>query len=125
MTSALTSSLLIALGGAIGAVLRYWTGRGLAAVLGSSWPWGTLLVNVLGGFAIGAVVALSSRELLSPASRLFLTAGLLGGFTTFSAFSLEVVQLAERGAVTSAVVYILVSVLLSVGGVFFGLKIFA
>jgi fluoride exporter len=125
MTSALTSSLLIALGGAIGAVLRYWSGRWAAAVLGPSWPWGTLLVNVLGGFAIGAVVALSSRELLSPASRLFLTTGLLGGFTTFSAFSLEVVQLAERGAVTSAVVYILVSVLLSVGGVFFGLKIFA
>jgi fluoride exporter len=125
MTSALTSSLLIALGGAIGAVLRYWSGRWAVAVLGPSWPWGTLLVNVLGGFAIGAVVALSSRELLSPASRLFLTTGLLGGFTTFSAFSLEVVQLAERGAMTSAVVYILVSVLLSVGGVFFGLKIFA
>jgi fluoride exporter len=125
MTSDLSSSLLIALGGAMGAVARFWTGRMAAAILGMGWPWGTFLVNVLGGLLIGAVVALAARGVVGASARQFLTVGVLGGFTTFSAFSLDVVQLMERGAYAPAVAYIIFSVVLAVAGVMIGMKVFA
>lgn len=113
--------LAIAAGGAIGAVLRYLFGTGVALVLGSNFPWGTLGVNVLGSFIMGALVtyfALSfnpSQEL-----RAFLTIGLLGAFTTFSAFSLDAFQLWERGAMAEMIGYVLASVLLSISGLIIG-----
>jgi fluoride exporter len=125
MTSDLSSSLFIALGGAMGAVARFWTGRIAAAILGTGWPWGTFLVNVIGGLLIGAVVALASRGVVGASARQFLTVGVLGGFTTFSAFSLDVVQLMERGAYAPAVAYIIFSVVLAVAGVMIGMKVFA
>jgi fluoride exporter len=125
MTSFVSTSFLIALGGALGAVLRFWTGRLAATFLGTSWPWGTFMVNIAGAFAIGAVIALAGRDLISDAQKNFLTVGVLGGFTTFSAFSLEVVQMINRDQGGAALMYILLSVALSVFGVILGMRIFA
>jgi len=114
--------LAIAAGGAIGAVLRHLFGAGTALILGTNFPWSTLSVNIIGSFLMGALVtyfALSfnpSQEL-----RAFLTIGLLGAFTTFSAFSLDAFQLWERGAITEMIGYILGSVLLSIGGLALGI----
>jgi CrcB protein len=103
--------LTIALGGAIGSVLRY------LAVSAVGAPWGTALVNVAGSFAIGvAYVLLASRTALSP----FLMTGILGGFTTFSAFSLDTLKLWEAGQIASATFYAAVSVLLSLAAVVAG-----
>lgn len=125
MVSALSSSLIIAFGGALGAVARFWTGQAASRLMGSGWPWGTFLVNVTGGLMMGGVVALAGRDLIGPAYRQFLTLGVLGGFTTFSAFSLDVVQLLDRGAWLPMLAYVVFSVALSVVGVILGLKIFA
>lgn len=112
---------LVALGGAIGAALRYLTGIGIVRIFGhSEIPIAILTVNVVGSFLMGVfVVAASQRGLthLSP----FVMTGLMGGFTTFSAFSLETVTLIERGALGQAALYVLLSVGLSVGGLFLGL----
>jgi fluoride exporter len=125
MTSDFSSSLLIALGGAMGAVARFWTGRIAAATLGTGWPWGTFLVNVIGGVLMGAVVALAARGVVGASARQFLAVGVLGGFTTFSAFSLDVLQLLERGDFVPALTYIIFSVALAVAGVMIGMKVFA
>jgi fluoride exporter len=125
MTSAFYASLLIGFGGALGAVARFWTGRAAHALLPPGWPWGTFLVNVLGGLAMGAVVALSARDVLGVPSRQFLAVGVLGGFTTFSAFSLDVVQMLERGDFVPALAYIIFSVVLAVASVMIGMKVFA
>jgi len=98
-------------GGAIGAAARYLTGQAASALTGGSFPWGTLTVNIVGGLAMGLLAgSLSRLGNSSEAIRLFAGVGVLGGFTTFSAFSLEVVSLAERGAVLAAAGYILASV---------------
>lgn len=89
--------LMVALGGALGAGSRYMLGGWLHAQLGSGFPWGTFAVNILGSLAIGLV--LSGRGGLSTGASLFLATGVLGGFTTFSAFSYDTLQLLSRGAV--------------------------
>lgn len=108
--------LLVALGGALGAGGRFgvnqllpWSGEGL--------PWATLVVNVVGGFAMGALFALAgdNRTVM-----LALGAGVLGGFTTFSAFSLETVRLLQRGDAGAAALYVGVSVIASIGAAFAG-----
>lgn len=115
---------LVALGGAMGASLRH--GAGLAAVRlapGSGWPWATLFVNVTGSLAMGLLVgwlALKGSE-GGQATRLFLATGILGGFTTFSAFSLEVANMMRTGALARAASYAGVSVLIGVGALFAGL----
>ncbi|QJE73184.1 fluoride efflux transporter CrcB [Aerophototrophica crusticola] len=114
--------LAIALGGAVGSVLRYlaitWVGQGL----GAAFPYGTLAVNIVGSVVMGVLVQLSAL-VWSPGAELraFLTVGVLGGFTTFSSFSLDVALLAQRGEVASATIYVVLSVLLSVGGLFAGM----
>jgi CrcB protein len=117
----LTTLSLVALGGAIGAALRYLTGVGLLRLIGQSeFPLAILTVNILGSFLMGAfVVAAAQRGLthLSP----FVMTGILGGFTTFSAFSLETMTLIERGQTGSAMLYVALSVALSVGGLALGL----
>lgn len=124
MTSAFSSSLLVLAGGGLGALGRLWLGRAALALLGSGWPWGTLLVNILGGFAMGAVVEWAAlRGGIGPDMRLFLTTGVLGGFTTFSAFSLETALMIEGGQTASALAYVVLSVLLSVGALFAGLTL--
>lgn len=110
--------LLVAVGGALGAVARYGVGVGAARWLGLAFPWGTLAVNVLGGFAMGWLAARVGPE--QEALRLALGVGVLGGFTTFSAFSLETVKLMEHQPGLAAL-YVAASVVLSVGACWLGL----
>lgn len=124
----MTGYLYVALGGAIGASLRHGVGQ-LAVRLapGSDWPWGTFAVNLVGSFLMGLLIgALALRGEWFPAGqgpRLFLATGVLGGFTTFSAFSLEVSRFVERGEMIGAVAYAGLSVILGLGGVLLGLAI--
>jgi fluoride exporter len=116
--------LWVALGGGIGAVARHgvnvWSGR----AFGAAFPWHTLIVNVSGCFVMGLLTGLMALKLnLGPEARAFLTTGILGGFTTFSAFALDVALLAERKAYLAAGSYAAVSVLLSLAAVFAGLHL--
>lgn len=114
--------LAIAVGGALGALARHYLAAGVMRAAGTSFPLGTLSVNVLGSFLLGLLVALLALQFQAgPALRGFLVAGLLGGFTTFSAFSLEAALLIERQAFTAAGLYVAASVLLSILGLFAGL----
>ena len=86
--------LQVALGGALGAVARHLTGLGAVRIMGAAFPYGTLVVNVAGCFLIGFLLMLSEqRQLFSPTTRLFLTVGILGAFTTFSTFGYETLEL--------------------------------
>lgn len=103
------------LGAGLGGALRHGVNLLGARVPGALFPWATMTVNVLGSLLMGLIVAwLAWRNPWPPAARLLLTTGVLGGFTTFSAFSLEVVLLFERGQMWLALLYALGSVLLSV-----------
>jgi CrcB protein len=107
----------VALGGAIGAVARYLVVSGIGHVMASGFPWGTLVVNVLGSVAMGALIELSALIWSpSPALRAFLVVGLLGAFTTFSTFALDVVALSGRGQSWAAIAYVAASVALCVFG---------
>lgn len=116
------SYLLVFLGGGIGAALRHGVNRAALAILGPSFPFGTLFVNVSGGLLIGVLAELflmkggGSQEL-----RLFLTTGLLGGFTTFSAFSLDAAVMWQRGDYLAVATYAIGSVTLSIGALFLGM----
>lgn len=113
--------LQVALGGALGAVLRYLTGIGMIRVLGhGAFPLPILTVNVVGSFLMGVFVVVAAHRGLTHLSPLVMT-GLLGGFTTFSAFSLEAVTLYERGDLGQAAAYVALSVGLSIAGLMAGL----
>ncbi len=116
--------LSVALGGAIGAAVRYLVGSQIGPWLGAGFPWATLTVNIVGSFILGVFVALSAF-VWSPSAplRAFVAVGVLGGFTTFSAFSLEVVLLAERGRLETAALYALTSLCLAVSAPFPGLRL--
>ncbi|MBA3068175.1 MAG: fluoride efflux transporter CrcB [Hyphomonas sp.] len=115
--------LIVAAGGAIGAALRHGVGLISLRHLPSSWPWATFTVNVLGGFAMGLLVGWLAlkAEGAGQAARLFLATGLLGGFTTFSAFSLETVNMIRTGETAKALAYIVLSVALSLAALGLGL----
>lgn len=116
------STLLVMLGGAIGAGGRYQLGRLAMHVAGPGYPWGTLVANVLGGLFMGVLAGVLARaNIVGESWRLFVGVGLLGGFTTFSAFSLEVVNMIERGQWTVALGYALLSVVAAVVALFAGL----
>lgn len=116
--------LLVATGGAIGASLRYLTGIAALRWFGANFPWGTLMVNVVGSFAMGVLAEFIVRKLgASNESRLLLMTGLLGGYTTFSAFSLDAILLIERGAYSAATGYILANVLGSILALLLGLML--
>ena len=116
--------LAVAAGGALGSLARYLLSGQVGRLLGIGFPWGTLAVNILGSFVMGVLVELLAvRWSVSPELRAFLTVGILGGFTTFSAFSLEVVVLLERGQTVAAAAYVVASVALSVGALFLGLQL--
>ncbi|MEX0729836.1 MAG: CrcB family protein [Aquisalimonadaceae bacterium] len=103
----------VALGSALGAIMRYLCSVAMLALLGAGFAWGTLTVNILGSFLIGLYAALSEPDgLLRPGSvaRQFVLSGFCGGFTTFSIFSLETLMLAEKGAFALAGLYIGASV---------------
>jgi CrcB protein len=113
------------LGGGIGSALRYGVGRAALAWFGLDFPVGTLAVNVVGCFVMGALaewLALHDAG-VSQDTKLFLTTGILGGFTTFSAFALDSAVLWQRGATGAAVFYVLASLVLSVGGLFAGMAL--
>jgi len=120
----MSNILLVMTGGAIGAALRYGLGLASLRALGPSWPWGTLAANVLGGFAMGLLAGwLASRAAGGEPIRLFVAVGILGGFTTFSAFSLETMLMIERGELPQALLYVAVSVIASIGALALGLSI--
>jgi CrcB protein len=110
--------LLVALGGAVGSVARYGVGFAAARWLGVAFPWGTLAVNIAGGLAMGLLAARSGGDPM----RLLLGVGFLGGFTTFSAFSLETVRLMEHQPGLAAL-YAAASLILSVGACWLGLSL--
>lgn len=117
----ISSVSLVALGGAIGAALRYLTGIAIVRSVGhTGFPVAIITVNVIGSFLMGMFVVLAARKGLTHLSPLVMT-GFLGGFTTFSAFSLETMTLFERGALGQAVLYVVLSVCLAVGGLALGL----
>ena len=112
--------LLVALGGAIGAGGRYLVGGWVLGHLGPGFPWGTFVVNVIGSLAIGLVLGLSQQGTLSPGTSLFLAVGVLGGFTTFSAFSYETLQLLSSGAAGASLLNILGQFTASLAAVYLG-----
>lgn len=117
------SALTVFLGAGLGGVLRWLVGLAALRLLGPGFPWGTLAVNVAGCFAMGVVAALVLARLPGETARLFLMTGLLGGFTTFSAFSLDAVALWERDAIGLAAAYVAASVTLSVAALVAGLAL--
>ena len=114
---------LIALGGAIGSVARAWLGNALVALTGPAFPWGTIAINVLGSFVIGlfgTLTATDGRFAASFDTRAFVMVGLCGGFTTFSSFSLQTLDLLRSGQSGRALVNVAASVVLCVGAVALG-----
>ena len=116
------SYLLVFIGGGIGAALRHGVNRAAFAALGSSFPFATMIVNVVGSLAMGFLATLFMMKVGSSHSlRLFLTTGIVGGFTTFSAFSLDVALLWEKAEWWPLAFYILGSVLVSIVALFVGM----
>lgn len=114
--------LAVAIGGALGSVARYLAMSGVGHVTGPSFPYGTLAVNILGSFIMGVAIAYFARlGGVSNELRAFVAVGVLGGFTTFSTFSLDVVTLAKEGALMPMAAYIVFSVVLSVLALVMGL----
>lgn len=115
---------LVFVGGGIGAALRHGVNIASAEWFGTGYPWGTIIVNVVGSFVIGALAAyfaFRGDAMWTQPLRLFLATGILGGFTTFSAFSLDFALLFERGEIGQGVFYVVASVALSLAAVFAGL----
>lgn len=114
----------VALGGAIGATLRYGINLGSAHYLGQGYPWGTLIVNITGSFLMGIMIAkFVQMQNISPEIKALCTTGILGAFTTFSTFSLDFVTLWERGVCLQALIYLLLSIILSIFALVIGLWI--
>ena len=113
--------VFIALGGAVGAVLRYLASNGVYAMLGRGFPYGTLFVNVLGSLLIGVLsIVMLERMDLSPEWRAAMLVGVLGSFTTFSTFSLETLNLMQQGQIMTASLNMVVSVAVCMVAVWFG-----
>ncbi|MDT0509088.1 fluoride efflux transporter CrcB [Novosphingobium sp. MMS21-SN21R] len=126
LPSTIQASTLVALGGATGAVLRFHAGRLIGAISGPNavFPWGTFSINVVGSVAMGLLAGWLVRHgSAGEAWRLLIGVGVLGGFTTFSAFSLETALLIERGLIGPAVLYAAGSVIAGIAGLFIGLTI--
>lgn len=114
--------LYAAAGGAIGSALRYLTTVKIAQLMGIAFPYGTMFVNIFGSLIMGLLIGILTKTMPhSNEMRVFLAVGILGGFTTFSAFSLDVINLIENGNNAQAAVYAVCSVVLSIAAVFFGL----
>jgi CrcB protein len=107
--------LLVVIGGGIGAGTRHLVNMGAMRLMGPAFPWGTMIINITGSFIMGAFIELLARRFgASNELRMFVATGILGGYTTFSSFSLDFATLWERGAALPALAYVLVSV---VGGI--------
>jgi fluoride exporter len=115
---------LVFLGGGLGSMLRHASNRAGAALLGPDFPYGTMFVNLTGSLAIGVIAGwFALRGTGGQMLPIFLTTGILGGYTTFSTFSLDVALLSERGSVWTAVFYLLGSLVPSIAAVFAGLAV--
>jgi fluoride exporter len=113
----------VALGGAIGSTARLWLGAHVAMLIGLTFPWGTILVNILGSLIIGFFATLTGpggRVVVPVDAQAFVMVGLCGGFTTFSAFSLQTLELARDGRLLSAAANIMLSVILCLSAVALG-----
>ena len=107
----MTNILLIGFFGGLGAILRYWTGLRIDMILLNGFPWGTVFVNIIGSLLIGFLFSIfETRDWIYPSLKLGLTVGLLGGFTTFSAFSLDTVNLLNNGYWVKAMSYVVLSI---------------
>jgi CrcB protein len=116
--------LIVFLGGGLGAALRHGINLLSARLFGTAFPWHTLIENVTGSLVMGLLAAyFALKGDASQHWRLFMTTGILGGYTTFSAFSLDTVLLYERGETAMAALYVLASVALAIGGLFAGLAL--
>jgi CrcB protein len=116
--------LIVFAGGGVGAALRHGFNLAFARLFGTAFPYATLFENVSGSIVMGGLVALFAFRTGIPHHwQLFLTTGILGGYTTFSTFSLDVAVLYERGEISLAALYVLLSVALSIGGLFGGLAL--
>jgi CrcB protein len=116
--------LMVALGGALGSVVRYMVAGAVQPAWWPGFPFGIFVVNITGGLVMGLITALAALKLnLTPEMRAFLTTGILGGYTTFSTFSLDSAMLMERGAYVQAAAYVTGSVVLSILALFAGLWI--
>lgn len=112
--------LLVAIGAAIGGVARYLIGGWLASLLGPDFPWGTVFVNVTGSFVIGVVLILVQGGALPAGARPFVAVGILGGYTTFSTYSYETLELIIDGNYEVAVINVFVQLVLGLIGVYLG-----
>ena len=118
------SIISIAIGGAAGSLCRYGMSNGIYLLLGRSFPYGTLAVNILGSFIMGSVyILMIERASISEELRAGITIGLLGAFTTFSAFSIETINLIESGEILKAGLNILFSVTLCIAGCWLGMHL--
>jgi fluoride exporter len=122
--SSVFNYLLVFVGGGLGVSLRHTINVACARCIGTAFPWGTFIINITGSTVMGLIAGyLAFRGETSQPWRLFLMTGILGGYTTFSAFSLDAALLYERGALGLAAAYVLGSVVLSIGGLFAGLAL--
>lgn len=118
------SLFLVMLGGAFGSGARYLTGIAMLRLFGPGYPFGTLTVNLVGGLIMGLLVGILARLSVPGENwRLLLAVGVLGGFTTFSSFSLDVANMLQRGDLATATGYILMSVIGSIAALFAGLAL--
>ncbi|MEM0898439.1 MAG: fluoride efflux transporter CrcB [Pseudomonadota bacterium] len=116
--------LLVGMGGALGASGRYLSGVAAMRLFGPGFPWGTVFVNLVGSLAMGLLIGwLANRTQPAPQLQVFVATGVLGGFTTFSAFSLDAVTLWERGETLAAFGYVLGTVVVGIAALFAGLSI--
>jgi len=118
----LENTILIGLGGALGALMRFWISSGVAVLWGRGFPFGTLIVNILGSLLIGILYVLFAERMIAAAGvRALLVVGLLGALTTFSAFSIETLQLIEGGELWKALVNVSANVMLCLFACWVGL----
>lgn len=116
------SVMYIAVGGALGTLARYLAGEGARRALGDGWPYGTMLVNVLGSFIIGyAMIHFSARGQMGTDLRMAITIGFLGGFTTYSSFAYETVTLMQTERMTAAAGYVIGTLVVAGGACFLGM----
>lgn len=119
MSASITVWIAVAAGGALGSVARFGASL-LARGLATGWPWGTLFVNVLGSLLIGVLIAWFGLRPTSDAIRMGLVTGVLGGFTTFSAFSMETIEMLRTGDIAGGLAYVAASVALGLAACAFG-----